>query len=229
MWFVVLGEAKPKVYTELSAARRACTSPLWEVKAFHSLAEASAARAKALGVGAATGDRKRARATTEVLSSAEFAERAGVAEESRSKREEGFGKWLLAQQGGETSFFYDADRAREERQRLLDFLEERKRRRAEEKRRQQEEREKRSRPSAGSSQRAPPSPPRVSAVDAALKVLLLNVVPSSLAELKSVRKKLILKYHPDKNPDDPEASQKTMDVYNAFDLLSKRFPEEDKR
>ena len=43
---------------------------------------------------------------------------------------------------------------------------------------------------------------------------------ASEAELKKAFKKLAIKYHPDKNPDDPEgAKKKFQSIANAYDVL----------
>lgn len=55
---------------------------------------------------------------------------------------------------------------------------------------------------------------------------LLGVSKSATAsEIKKAYRKLAVKYHPDKNPDDPSAEEKFKEIGNAYDILS----DEDKR
>jgi curved DNA-binding protein CbpA len=39
-------------------------------------------------------------------------------------------------------------------------------------------------------------------------------------EIKKSFKKLAIKYHPDKNPDDPSAKEKFQKIANAYEVLS---------
>ena len=43
---------------------------------------------------------------------------------------------------------------------------------------------------------------------------------SSDAEIKKAYRRLAMKYHPDRNPDDPKAEEKFKEVQNAYDILS---------
>ena len=43
---------------------------------------------------------------------------------------------------------------------------------------------------------------------------------SSAAELKKAFKKKAMKYHPDRNPDNPEAAAKFKEAAEAYDVLS---------
>ena len=43
---------------------------------------------------------------------------------------------------------------------------------------------------------------------------------SSSAELKKAFKKKAMKYHPDRNPDNPEAADKFKEAAEAYDVLS---------
>ena len=43
---------------------------------------------------------------------------------------------------------------------------------------------------------------------------------SSASELKKAFKKKAMKYHPDRNPDNPDAAQKFKEAAEAYDILS---------
>jgi molecular chaperone DnaJ len=43
---------------------------------------------------------------------------------------------------------------------------------------------------------------------------------ASNAELKKAFKKLAMKYHPDRNPDDPAANEKFKEAAEAYEVLS---------
>ena len=43
---------------------------------------------------------------------------------------------------------------------------------------------------------------------------------ASDAELKKAFKKLAMKYHPDRNPDDPSANEKFKEAAEAYEVLS---------
>ena len=43
---------------------------------------------------------------------------------------------------------------------------------------------------------------------------------ASDAELKKAFKKLAMKYHPDRNPDDPSANEKFKEAAEAYEILS---------
>ena len=43
---------------------------------------------------------------------------------------------------------------------------------------------------------------------------------ASEAELKKAFKKLAMKYHPDRNPDDPQANEKFKEAAEAYEILS---------
>jgi molecular chaperone DnaJ len=43
---------------------------------------------------------------------------------------------------------------------------------------------------------------------------------ASAAELKKAFKKKAMKYHPDRNPDDPKASEKFKEAAEAYEVLS---------
>ena len=64
---------------------------------------------------------------------------------------------------------------------------------------------------------------RVSSFEVAydsLKILGLSY-GATQQEIKKIYRKLALKYHPDKNPDDPKASEKFIKVQEAYEILSK--------
>jgi hypothetical protein len=47
-WWVIIGEANPKVYTDHAAVHRECTVSIWEFESFSSLKEADVQRRELL-------------------------------------------------------------------------------------------------------------------------------------------------------------------------------------
>ena len=46
---------------------------------------------------------------------------------------------------------------------------------------------------------------------------------ASDSEIKKAYRKLAIKYHPDKNPDDPKAEEKFKQINESYKLLLKKF------
>ena len=247
-FFVVDGEPRPKVYTELRVARKACTSPLWSVKSFHTLAEAAAAREQCRERGAREGERKRARTTTPVLTPQQVEQLVEEPDdpEEQAKAERSFGSWLTAQHYGDRSAYYDPQQAREEeeakrwfaehqarkerkrmqREAAEEAMEEARRRgewpplRREQPEQQQQKQQQRQRPPKFELPHQ-----RVDEVAAALNVLEIRVPVTQVTEemLKAAKKRLALLHHPDKNPTDKDRHTVLFrNVMQSFSLLANR-------
>jgi hypothetical protein len=241
-FFVVEGEPRPKVYTELRVARKACTSPLWQVRTFYTLAEAAAAREQCKERGAQEGERKRARITTPVLTGEQAQLLADPCEDEdeEKKNDSSFGRWLSAQHYGDAAAYHDPAQAREAAEHKAWF-----RAYTERKEQKRKEREARAKAEAEMNEARrrgdwpPPPPPRpkpqrqkapapkgaADDIDAALKALEISVSAKqvTLEMLKSAKKKLTLRHHPDKNPHNVDKAtimfRKTIESY---ELLTNR-------
>ncbi len=248
-FYVVQGEPRPRVYTDAGAARKACTSPLWEIKTFHTLAEASAAREQCRKRGAQEGERKKARVATPVLSVAQFKDLAGEVEEEENA---GFGTWMQGQQFGDVAQFHDAEKLREEAEAKEWYehfkaeQEAKARRREAERRMYEEQAKERARNPEYSKPRpkpqpqfrpqqqqeqssAPPpvKPPARMTATEAMDVLHLGGRPDKVAEelLKAAKKREALLHHPDKHSeaDKPHETVLFRRVMEAYTLLSGMF------
>lgn len=95
MFYVVVGEANPKVYKTMSEARRACALAHWSIESFSTIKEAAARRKEVKGVGKQGLERKRQRSEqTPVLNRLEFENIAGKADQ---EDDTGFASWLHSQ------------------------------------------------------------------------------------------------------------------------------------
>ena len=216
-WWVIVGEAKPKVYTDNAAARRACTISTWEIESFSSLKEAAERRKELLKTQNST---KRPRNTTPVVSQRDFERMAGVVED---KDESGFGSWLNAQQMGSGSSHFDAKvekTLQQKRQSDREWFEEFKRKEAARKERRKKPRKE------DKGQREyhapPPSRSKDSQWTTCLKTLEIDsVVNLKFSELKKKHRKLVLKHHPDKHEAKDQAEQTTLfrAIQEAYELI----------
>lgn len=237
-FYVIEGEPRPKVYTDLSAARRAC-NPSWQIHTYHSLEEASAARgtfrAKADKVGSESLQKKLRTSATPVWTQKRFEDECGVQEEEEKP---GLGRWLAAQQFGDTPQFYNADQERERAKKRAEdkkWFEDYMERVKQKERKKQEARNQQGAPkSAPPPPRKPgtaPPPPRsaplsgLGRVAEALRKLEITVDVKSvtLDMLKAAKKKIALKYHPDKQKDEDakaESTAKFREAIESFEFLT---------
>lgn len=236
-FYVIEGELRPKVYMDMASARRACTSPLWHIRTYHTLAEAGAAREAFKTKSAPEALRKKQRVTTEVLTQTQFEDKCGVVEDVEN---EGFGRWLAGQQHGDTPQYYDAEA---ERKRAADkaWFEEFKARQAAKKAAKEEEaRRRKEQPQykpqqQGSPPRRPPPPRQSSSVPSAREALVsalsklgihAPLAAVTIRMLKDAKKRLVLANHPDKqkkgNTEDEKARNLASfrDGMEAFEYLT---------
>ncbi len=241
MFYVIEGELRPKVYSDLASARRACTSPLWTVHTFHSLAEAGAAREKFRAKSAPNAEKKRQRSSeTQRMTQREFEDKAGVQEEEENA---GFGRWLSGQQFGDAPQYYDPDKEREYRAAKVWFEEykkekarkqEEKKRMAEEEtkngtKRQKQHQQQQQQQHQQQQQQKQQRPPFVATKTGTDKVrdalrcigidLAANLVTRSM--LKAAKHKTYLETHPDKHEgaSEEELKKKTIQFRDAVEAL----------